>query len=180
MTDPRPGRARSQTTPTPRTGLYRMVTPIDHIDTLILDENNHNPTDSPAGTPRTSLTLINGTEGPFGHPEVDNRRKIDPVYEEALDTESGSRDDQIPREKQSSLWEKRPDQNLSKRERAGSNARRQSLTRRITGTLRPSASRLSEDQGVSPEERKWKDDIVTFDSKVRLGALDPRLTCTQG
>lgn len=176
-----------------------MITPIDHIDTLILDEDNHNPSeDGGPGTPRTSSTFVVGTEGLGLGAGVALRygRRIEPVYEEGHDNEleTSSRDDQTlvstptSKEKPSetenekrqvssqspSQWEKpQPDQNLSsRRSRSGSNntitTRRQSLTRKITGTLRPSASRQSEtDQaGVSPEERRWKDDIVTFDSKV--------------
>jgi hypothetical protein len=185
MSDDRPGRARSQTTHTPREGLYRMITPIDHIDGLTMDEHDHNPSETPAGTPRTSLTLVNGVEGGFGQPIGENgigtKRRIEPVFEEGHESEVGSPEshDQVLREKLSASQAQRPDQSLSKREtysrdkeQSKPQSRRQSLTRKITGTLRPSASRLSEEQGqgVSPEERKWKDDIVTFDSKVSVQA----------
>jgi len=175
--DHRPGRARSQTTPTPASRLYRIITPIDHLDTVVIDDHDHNPADeSQNGTPRTSLTLVHGEEGNLS---TSRRRQINPVEELHEDEELAVRDEFMS-EKHAQNGQEKPDQRLTKRgpynegeTPARAQSRRQSLTRKITGTLRPSVSRSKDDETVPAEKRQWKDDIVTFDSKVGSGASSP-------
>jgi len=183
----RPGRTRSQTTPAPASRLYRIITPIDHLDTVVIDDHDHNPADeSQNGTPRTSLTLVHGEEGDIG---TSRRRQIDPVEELHEDEPEGVQDGAMS-EKHGQNGETNPDQKLTRREPyhggetpARAHSRRQSLTRKITGTLRPSISRANDDESVPAEKRQWKDDIVTFDSKVGfgIGCLRPlKLTTDPG
>jgi hypothetical protein len=178
--DHRPGRARSQTTPAPASRLYRIITPIDHLDTVVIDDHDHNPADeSHNGTPRTSLTLVHGEEGILS---TSRRRQINPVEELHEDEQEAVRDG-FASEKHGQSGQANSDQKLTKREPyqkeetpVRAQSRRQSLTRKITGTLRPSVSRAKDDESVPAEKRQWKDDIVTFDSKVRFGIRSPSVT----
>jgi hypothetical protein len=140
-------RSRSQTLPAPTiysgTNLHRITTPLDHIDSFIIDEHDHNPLESAEGTPRTSMTLVNRGEGV--------ERIEEEGHEHEHEMENG--------------WNAADGNEKGTRRTDGKG--NSGIQRKLTGSLRPSESRANEKQNVSPEEREWKDDIVTFDSKVR-------------
>lgn len=159
---PRTPRSRSQTAPSGSIGvpLYRLHTPIDHIDSFTINEDDHNPHESADGTPRTSLTLVNGRDGalrPIGeHDENEEGHDPDERHRDHL----GGGD----AEKAAAIAEAKIRRTSSSGYRP---AERESLSRRLTNSLlRPSSSRPEEKPKVSPEERQWKDDVVTFDTKV--------------